>query len=201
MHATARELQVGGFQPFTTVDFPGHLAAVVFLQGCPWRCPYCHNPHLRGRFSGGKLEWSAVVAKLRKRKGRLDGVVFSGGEPTLQPALGGGVKEVREMGFLVGLHTTGMFPERVLELLPELDWVGLDIKAPPDERYDLLTGRKGSAALFLRSLRYILESGVPVELRTTVGGKALGEDDWLEVQNWLKSNGLPQSKRQDFRPV
>lgn len=194
-------LQVGGFQPFTTVDYPGLLAAVVFLQGCPWRCPYCHNPHLRTMQTEGKtLEWKSIWALLQKRKGLLEGVVFSGGEPTAQEGLPAGIEQVKDLGFLVGLHTTGMYPERLKTILPKVDWVGLDIKAPPDERYDRITGRKGSAELFLRSLQIVRDSGVSLELRTTVGGKALPENDWQEVQNWLRRNELPASKRQDYRP-
>lgn len=189
-------VKVGGFLPFTTVDFPGRLAAVVFLQGCPWRCAYCHNSHLRNRRSPASTSWQEVLRFLKRRRGLLEGVVFSGGEPTLQKGLPQAMLEVRDLGFVLGLHTSGMFPSRLLPILPMLEWVGLDMKAPPDERYDRVTGRKGSAALFLQSFEHILHAGVRLELRTTVDGVSVTQADWQDLQTWLKEQHLPSSKFQ-----
>ena len=86
-------LNVGGLTPFSTTDYPGMLAAVVFCQGCPWRCDYCHNPHLLPRKHPGGVEWSQVRDLLLRRQGLLDAVVFSGGEPTLQKELLGAIQE------------------------------------------------------------------------------------------------------------
>ena len=126
----ARSLQVGGLTPFTSIDYPGQLAAVVFVQGCPWRCGYCHNPHLQPRGQPAGPRWGEVLAFLRQRAGLLDAVVFSGGEPTLDPALPQAIAEVRALGFKVGLHSAGIYPQRLQAVLPLVDWVGLDIKAP-----------------------------------------------------------------------
>ncbi|MEW8584302.1 MAG: anaerobic ribonucleoside-triphosphate reductase activating protein, partial [Candidatus Thiodiazotropha sp.] len=124
-------LQVGGFIQMTTIDYPDHLAAVVFCQGCPLRCHYCHNPEL--------LAWSEILDFLAARRGLLDAVVFSGGEPTLQRSLMQAVIEVKALGYLIGLHTAGIYPGRLQQLLPLVDWVGLDIKALAQD-YPRLTG-------------------------------------------------------------
>lgn len=139
--AESATLRVGGLTRLTSIDFPGRLAAVVYAQGCPWRCGYCHNPELldaSAPATPAALDWPQVLAFLDKRRGLLDGVVFSGGEPTLQTALPAALREVRAMGFQTALHTGGMYPERLSALLPLLDWVGLDIKGPL-QRYDAIT--------------------------------------------------------------
>ncbi|MEJ8839818.1 anaerobic ribonucleoside-triphosphate reductase activating protein [Ramlibacter sp. AN1133] len=164
--ASTARLRVGGLQRWTSIDFPGRLAAVVFCQGCPWRCSYCQNPELLDARAGPQLAWEEVVNFLRGRRGLLDGVVFSGGEPTLQSDLGAAIREVRGLGFEVALHTSGMYPERLREVLPLLDWVGLDIKAPW-HRMDPITASRGSASRVLDSLLQVLLSGVAHECRTT----------------------------------
>jgi pyruvate formate lyase activating enzyme len=159
-------LRVGGLTPLTTIDFPGRLAAVVFLQGCPWRCGYCHNPALIAADAPTSRSWDEVLAFLERRHGLLDGVVFSGGEPTLQAGLADAVAQVRALGFEVGLHTAGMYPQRLAALLPSLDWVGFDVKAPWD-LYDAVTGVPASGAKARASLAHLLASGVAHECRTT----------------------------------
>jgi len=159
-------IRVAGMTPLTTIDFPGRLAAVLFLQGCPWRCSYCHNPELLPARGARGLDWDAVQDFLGRRRGLLDGVVFSGGEPTSQARLPDAIARVKAMGFQVGLHTGGMYPARLQRLLPLLDWVGLDIKGPA-AHHDAITGRRGSAVPVELSLGHLLESGVAFECRTT----------------------------------
>ncbi|WP_295428840.1 anaerobic ribonucleoside-triphosphate reductase activating protein [uncultured Thiodictyon sp.] len=161
-----RELRVGGLIPLTTVDYPGELAAVVFCQGCPWRCRYCHNAHLLPPRAAGLIPWAQVRAFLEGRRGLLDAVVFSGGEPTLQPALGAAMTQARALGFKVGLHSSGAYPARIEALLPLLDWVGLDIKALSAD-YPTITGVPGSGERAWASLRLLLAAGVPLQVRTT----------------------------------
>jgi len=127
-------IPVAGIVPLTTVDFPGSLALVVFTPGCPWGCGYCHNREFRRIGRPSSPGWQVVCELLDKRRGFLEAVVFSGGEPTLHPGLETALQMVRGMGFQTGLHTAGIFPERLTQLLPWLDWVGLDVKAPFDER-------------------------------------------------------------------
>ncbi len=170
-----KHMQVGGVVPLTTIDYPGHLAAVVFCQGCPWRCRYCHNPHLVERRLHAMYRWSDVLEGLERRVGLLDAIVFSGGEPTVQRGLPDAVGEVRALGFKVGLHTAGCYPERLDELLPSIDWAALDFKALPDD-YALLTGVPGSGERVLESLGYLIESGVDYEVRVTVHDSLLSAD-------------------------
>ena len=123
-------LRVGGFTPLSTTDYPNYLSAVVFCQGCPWRCGYCHNPHLLPAHAPGEIAWSDVLSFLRRRWGLLDAVVFSGGEPLAQAGLGDAMRTIRRMGFRVGLHTAGTYPSRLAQVLSLVDWIGFDIKAP-----------------------------------------------------------------------
>lgn len=160
-------LKVGGCAPFSATDYPGQLAAVIFVQGCPWRCGYCHNPHLQARTPDSAIDWNALLDFLNRRVGLLDAVVFSGGEPTLDPALGSAIRAVRRLGFKIGLHTAGTHPARLLEILPWVDWIGLDIKAE-FSHYDAITQRSNSAAAPLRSLQLLLNEDVLFECRSTI---------------------------------
>jgi pyruvate formate lyase activating enzyme len=161
------KLRIGGLSRLTTIDYPGQLAAVVFCQACPWQCRYCHNPELIE--SGGEisLNWDDCQQWLRQRRGLLDAVVFSGGEPTLQQALGQAMQDVRDQGFLVGLHSAGCYPQRLQSVLPLVDWVGLDIKALVTD-YVNITGVPGSGLKAWQSLDLVLQSGIDHEIRVTV---------------------------------
>jgi pyruvate formate lyase activating enzyme len=172
-------LRVGGVEPFSTTDWPGTMAAVVFAQGCPWRCGYCHNPHLIPRDGPQAHAWTDVLAWLEGRRGLLEAVVFSGGEPAAQQALAGALSDVRALGFRTALHTGGMFPRRMPALLPLLDWVGLDVKAPV-ARYADVTRVPGSGLGAFVTLALLRQSGVAHEVRTTVHF-ALTPPDALEA--------------------
>jgi len=163
----AQSLRIGGLTPMTTVDYPGELAAVVFCQGCPWRCHYCHNAHLLPPRGPEQIPWSEVRAFLEARVGLLDALVFSGGEPTLQAALPAAMREVKSLGLKIGLHTAGPYPDRLRRVLPYADWVGLDIKAQPTD-YPAITGVPGSGERAWESLALLLDAGVALQVRTTV---------------------------------
>ena len=165
--AEASALRLGGLTPLSLTDYPGQLSAVLFCQGCSWSCAYCHNTHLLDAGATPALDWAAAQDFLRRRKGLLDAVVFSGGEPTLQDGLADAMRRTRDLGFKVGLHTAGAYPRRFGPLLPLADWVGFDVKAP-FARYDALTGVPGSGAAARESLSLLLSSGVDCECRTTV---------------------------------
>jgi len=196
--AASKTLKVGGLVAFTATDYPGKLAAVVFVQGCPWRCGYCHNPHLQARGTEEPIAWGQVMRLLRRRTGLIDAVVFSGGEPTIDPALSDAMREVRELGFLVGLHTAGMYPRRLLEVLPLVDWVGFDVKATP-ERYDSVTRIEGSAQPAMESARAVLASGVACEFRTTVHPALHTAADVLSLAQSLSALGVRNYVLQRFR--
>lgn len=159
--------RLGGCVPLTTIDYPGELAAVVFCQGCPWRCRYCHNQGLLDPKAETHLDWSEIRGFLQRRRGLLDGVVFSGGEPTLQSGLAEAMSEVRALGFKVGLHTAGTYPRRLAALLDRVDWVALDIKSLPGD-YPAITGVAGSGQSAWSSLEILLSAGLDYEVRTTV---------------------------------
>lgn len=195
---TSTSLRVGGLSPLSSVDWPGELVATVFLQGCPWRCPYCHNPHLLGASGGDALEWTGVLEFLRTRVGLLDGVVFTGGEPTVRPGLADAMREARELGFKVALHTGGPVPDRVRELLPLVDWVGFDVKAPFSE-YKRVTRVVGSGEAARESLRLLIESGVAYEARTTVHPSLLDDSALLRMADELAEMGAVRWILQPFR--
>ncbi|MFP4190910.1 MAG: anaerobic ribonucleoside-triphosphate reductase activating protein [Candidatus Hydrogenedentota bacterium] len=184
----AEQLRVGGLLPFTTIDYPGELAAVVFCQGCPWRCRYCHNPELLGTKGRDEIPWPDVVALLERRRGLLDAVVFSGGEPTHQHAIHAAVAESKAMGYKVGLHTAGVYPRELEALLSSVDWVGLDIKALPDA-YSRITTVEGSGTPAWESARLVIESGISHEMRITVHPRLLSRDHVAEIMARLHEMG------------
>ncbi len=198
VHSFAAEPLVGGFTPLTTVDFPGKLSAVLYCQGCPWRCVYCHNSHLISRSGADEVPWDDVVEFLKRRRGLLDAVVFSGGEPTLQADLGSALREVKAMGFLAGLHTGGPYPRRLARLLGDLDWVGLDVKAPP-ALYARITGVPGSGERAWESARVLAESTVEHEFRTTVDPRHLDEVAVLAIGRRLSRLGARRYVLQEMR--
>ena len=194
----ARALKVGGLTPFSATAYPGKLVAVVFVQGCPWACGYCHNPHLQTRSADSPQDWSLILARLRRRVGLIDAVVFSGGEPTIDPALEDAMRDVRALGFGVGLHTAGTYPRRLAEVLPLVDWVGIDVKASFDH-YDAITRITDSGRQALASAELVLASGVPHEFRTTIHPDLHTEADILALAARLSAMGVKRYALQQFR--
>lgn len=182
-------LRVGGLVPLTTLDYPGLLACVLFCQGCAWRCRYCHNPELIPPRGEGEIGWDNILAFLRRRQGLLQGVVFSGGEATLQNALPDAMASVREMGFRAGLHSAGIRPESFARALPHADWVGFDVKGLAEDM-DAITGVKRSGLANWRSLELLLESGVAHECRTTVHWQLFDLDKLRRLAMRLRAMGV-----------
>lgn len=183
-------LAVGGLTRFSTVDYPGHLSAVVFCQGCPWRCSYCHNPHLQAPRKDSTWSWREIAEWLDSRHGLLEAVVFSGGEPLLQRGLDFAMYDVAEMGYRIGLHTTGMYPDRLASILPLVDWIGFDVKAPFDDYERITCASSGGDAL--RALSIVRASGVAHEVRCTVDETLLGADDGARLAKQLAEIGIDQ---------
>ena len=181
----ADDLVIAGLVPMSTVDWPDHLTATVFMQGCPWNCFYCHNQALIPARTPGQVAWEEVRALLRRRRGLLDGVVLTGGEALRQDALADAAREVIDMGFQVGLHTAGPYPRRLRDMIASglVDWVGLDIKALP-EHYGQVVGRANAAAKAWESLEVLIEAagrgGPDFEVRTTVVPGDVTADDAVE---------------------
>ena len=191
-------IRVGGFQPFSATDYPGKLAAVVFCQGCPWRCGYCHNPELIPARGGDERDFARILDWLGSRRGLLDAVVFSGGEPTAQAGLESAITAVRAGGFAIGLHTSGAYPRRLAKILPGVNWVGLDIKAPI-AAYDEVTGTPASGAPAFASLELVLAAGVPFEVRTTVHPAVTPPPALERLACELSARGVERWALQAFR--
>lgn len=186
----AGDLQIAGLTPMSSVDWPGKLVATVFTQGCPWACSYCHNFAILDPRIPGVVDWSRVEELMARRHGLLDGVLFSGGEATRQVALVPAMRAVREWGFAVGLHTAGPYPQRLEAVLDEglVDWVGLDIKALPED-YQAIIQRPHGGQKAWHSLEVVLaHPGVDYEVRLTVD--AAGLDTAVQVATRLAEAGV-----------
>lgn len=197
----AAALVIAGLTPLSTCDWPEKVAATVFLQGCPWRCGYCHNYTITDNHAPGQIPWEQVVDLLGRRRGLLDGLVFSGGEPTRQGAIVDAARQVRELGFGVALHTGGAYPQNLRRLLPYLSWVGLDIKAPPRLYGAVIKVGAGAVAAerAFASLELLLESQVPLQVRTTVDPTVMNQADVEELTVLLRSLGVREHILQEAR--
>lgn len=198
---TASDLQIAGLTPMSSVDWPGKFVATVFAQGCPWACPYCHNQAIIDPKIPGVVSWERVEELLGRRRGLLDGVVFSGGEATRQLAVLPAMSRVRELGFEVGLHTAGPYPARLREILRTglVDWVGIDIKAMPGPHYEAVAGRANAGPKAWESLGEVLDSGVSYEVRLTVYPD--GPRDGYEVASCVKDLGATHFALQQARAL
>lgn len=193
-------MKIGGLLPFSLCEFPGRTAAVVFTQGCNFRCPFCHNGGLIPFDAPERPVSEAEVDRfLCGRQGKLDGVVVSGGEPTLQSDLPDFLRRVKRLGFVAKLDTNGSRPDVLRALLEEslVDYVAMDIKAPFD-RYDDLAGVPVEVARVRESVEAIASSGVRHVFRTTVVPSLLDDGDIAELRESLPA-GSPH-RLQAFRP-
>ena len=197
-----KEILIGDVSPFSIVDFPDHIAAVAFLQGCPWRCPFCYNASLQPVKSEGQPMWTfeKFLNFLQRRKGVLDAVVFSGGEPLMQKGLLDAVPAVKNLGYVIGLHTGGYRPDALIKVLPYIDWAGLDIKGPK-AKYKALTGGFDAFDAMEKSLQYLIDSGIDIECRTTCDPRELNIDDLFEIGAFLKNKGVKEYYLQKYRPI
>lgn len=177
-----KEIQIGGLVSFTTIDYPGKLACVIFLRGCPIRCAYCSNPHLI-EVGDGEYDPEKVFDWLRERVGKLEAVVFSGGEALMQgSSVIDYIKRVRDLGFKIGLHTNGFFPELLEQAVNVVDWVGLDYKATSD-KYKLLVGNDVAFERMSKSLDVWLNTGKDLEVRVTCDPHFITKNDLLKIAN------------------
>jgi pyruvate formate lyase activating enzyme len=194
---------IGGYQRLTLIDYPGRIAATVFTVGCNFRCPFCHNPEL---VRGGRLEvGSGRMEKeffnfLKKRKGKLEGVCITGGEPALQPDLADFIRKIKKMGFLVKLDTNGARPDVVKKLLDLklLDFIAMDIKNSP-KKYAQTSGSKVDMDRIKLSIDLIKNSGLPYEFRTTAVPGLHTEKDFADIAKWLR--GANSYFLQEYREI
>lgn len=179
-------MKIVGIQKLTLLDYPGRVACTVFLGGCNFRCPYCHNAELLGD-AEPVMTTEELLAFLKKRRGILDGVCITGGEPTIHPRLPELIRSVRDLGYAVKLDTNGYRPEVLRALLSDgiLDYVAMDLKNGPDA----YGGTVGLPNLDLgrveESIRLLMESGTDFELRTTVAKPLHSGETLTSMANWL----------------
>jgi pyruvate formate lyase activating enzyme len=182
------------------LDWPGKICTVVFLGGCNFRCPYCHNPELveAGESTRG-LPWTEVEGFLKKRAGWIDGVSITGGEPTLHADLSAFCRDLKDLGMLVKLDTNGSRPEALEELLEKniLDYVAMDVKSS-FEKYSQVAGKAVDPSRIERSIRLIVASGVEHEFRCTVVPGLVDLVDLLSLAQRLA--GASELVLQQFRP-
>ena len=194
---------IGGVQKTSLVDFPQKVAAVVFTQGCNFRCGYCHNPSLIVPSphcgEGVEVRGKNFLSFLKTRIGKLDGVVISGGEPTLQSGLYDFIKEIKQMGFAVKLDTNGTNPDEIEKLLNDnlLDYIAMDIKAPI-EKYENIVCRNIKQENILRSIYLIINCKINYEFRTTVIKSQLSPNDFEKIGQMI--NGAKRYYMQKFVP-
>ncbi len=192
---------IGGFQKVSLSDFPGKISAIVFTRGCNFRCPYCHNPELVEPDSYvTPLGEAKILSFLKSRRGRIQGIVITGGEPTIHEDLPEFIRKVREMGCAVKLDTNGSNPallERIISL-DLVEYVALDVKAPL-RLYSSVARVPVNTGDILRSIRLVIESGIPHEMRTTYLESLLSVDDVREIAEMVKGCGLLVV--QSFRPT
>lgn len=194
-----REVQIGGVVSFTTIDYPGKLAAVLFLVGCPLRCTYCSNPHLLLPHDG-EYDTRKILEWLRQRVGKLEAVVFSGGEALMQgDATIEYMKQVRALGFKIGLHTNGFYPETLKRASEYVDWIGLDFKATR-EKYPDLTGQNIAYENMMRSLDVWLSTGKELEVRITCDPRYVDKNDLVQIANILSERGVKHIAVQKYVP-
>ena len=195
-------MKIGGLIKFTLIDYPGYVAAIVFTQGCNFRCRYCHNPELvYPHLLQDSMPEEDVMAFLRRRQGTLEGVVVTGGEPTLQPDLLRFLADIKALGYLVKLDTNGSKPEVIKAAVEQklVDYIAMDLKAPL-EKYSLITGVEHEPHALQQSMDIIRQSGLPYEFRTTYDKEVLTDadikaiSDMVQGQHYRVQECLPVAK-------
>lgn len=193
------DIKLCGLQKTTLLDYPGHVAATIFLGGCNFRCPFCHNAELLGGDAEAQYTREEILSFLKKRKGILEGVCITGGEPTLQPeALEEFIREVRDLGLLIKLDTNGTRPDVMKHLAEEglLDFIAMDIKAAP-EHYSEVCGAPGmDLDAIMESVAWLKSGSIPYEFRTTAVKGLHTSADFEQIGPWIA--GCPHYYLQNY---
>lgn len=185
-------MKIGGFQKFSLIEYPGKICAIIFTQGCNYRCGYCHNPELvEPKLWTKPIPEEEVFFFLEKRKGKLEAVELTGGEPTLQTDLVDILKKIKAMGYLTKLDSNGSNPEIVQKTvdLNLVDYLAMDIKAPL-RKYCPVINYSVDLKKIEQSIELILNSGLDYEFRTTVVKSQLSKDDILEIGQMIRGAKL-----------
>ena len=180
-------MQIQGLQKLTLLDYPGRTACTIFLSGCNFRCPFCHNaPLLTANVAGGMGE-EELLAFLKKRQGLLDGVVVTGGEPLLRPELPALLEKVKALGYAVKLDTNGTFPERLEQVVRAglADYVAMDVKNSPMRYAQTVGAMELDLAPIDKSVSFLLRGTVDYEFRTTAVAELHDDASFLSLADWL----------------
>jgi len=185
-------MKIGGFIKASLIEFPPYICCVIFTQGCNFRCYYCHNPELvYPELFCPTLSIEEIFRYILRRKNMIDGVVFCGGEPTIQKDLFDVIYEIKNMGFLIKLYTNGSNPEVLEKVLPYIDFVSVDIKAPlEEEKYTLVCRAKVDVNKIIESINILRNSNLQYEFRTTYDPTVMPEKWINEIQSFI----LPKEK-------
>lgn len=180
-------MKIGGLQKVSLIDFPGIISCVIFTQGCNFRCRYCHNPQLvYPELFKEEIPEDIIFEYLKKRKGMLDGVVITGGEPTIHSDILDFIKEIKKIGYKIKLNTNGSKPEVLQEIIPFLDYVAMDIKTSLDDvEYSKVCGVKVNLEKIIRSIELVINSKISFEFRTTIDENFIDHKRIEEIQNFL----------------
>lgn len=190
-------MQIGGLQKTSLLDYPDKISAIVFTQGCNFRCGYCHNPELIVLKEKPSYSIDGFFEFLETRKGKLDGVVITGGEPCLQKGLTDFIKRIKDMGYLVKLDTNGTMSQVLQEVIPLIDYIAMDIKAPLNKYYQI-TKSQININQIQKSINLIMGSQIDYEFRTTVIKSQLSYDDFDLIGQQIK--GAKKYYLQKFVP-
>lgn len=182
------KMKICGFQKTTLLDYPGHVAATIFLGLCNFRCPFCHNSELLTDSAQEQFSMDEVLSVLKKRASLLEGVCITGGEPTLSPDLDVLIREIRKLGLRVKLDTNGYRPDVIRTLCADglLDYIAMDIKSSP-ENYGMVAGAPGiRTEIISESIALLLSCGIPCEFRTTAVKGLHTEEDFSLIGRWIQ---------------
>jgi pyruvate formate lyase activating enzyme len=179
-------MKIGGFQKTSLLDYPDRISAIVWTSGCNFRCPFCYNRNL-ALGTAEIFPEEEILSFLSKRKGLLEGVVISGGEPLLHDDIVDFVKKIKDLRLLVKIDTNGTFPERINELLQKqlVDYIAMDVKAPKN-KYTQLTGVKTDLSKIEASIDLLKTKAPAYEFKTTFIPGLLTKEDIIEIAQWLK---------------
>ncbi|MBQ4600274.1 MAG: anaerobic ribonucleoside-triphosphate reductase activating protein [Oscillospiraceae bacterium] len=194
-------MNIAGLQKMTLLDYPGKVACTVFLAGCNFRCPFCHNSGILSAASPSDISREELLRFLEKRKGLLDGVCITGGEPTLQSDLPELLADIKGLGYPIKLDTNGTRPKMLKSLAEKglIDYVAMDIKNSP-HRYSQTVGCTADLQALEESIRFLLSGAVDYELRTTVVAELHSTEEILSMGQWLASLSDSKPKRLFLQP-
>lgn len=182
-------MKIAAILHFSMLDYPGKLSAVLFTQGCPLRCVYCHNPKFQDAKLDRNIQFEQVIQFLKTRINLLEGVVFSGGEPLLQPDLYDSIIQIKELGFEIGIHTSGAIYKNFKKILPIVDWVGFDFKTTWNDYFTITQVENNDIK---KSFIALINSNVKYEIRTTVDSRFITFDHLTNMAKFLSENKVKE---------